>query len=89
MSFFKKYNGTMNKRLARLETLIWTLVYGGLLSALVGFFMLRDGDGGDGQWLLAGGAVAAVVGVVLIFVRSRLHEDPAPTKPPAPRRQPR
>ena len=39
MSFFKKYNGTMNKRLARLEKLIWTLIYGGLLSALQGYFM--------------------------------------------------
>lgn len=87
MSFFKKYNGTMNKRLARLETLIWILIYGGLLSALVGYFMQSDGD--DGRWLLVCGALAAVVGVVLIFVRSRLHEDPTPKKPPAPGRQPR
>lgn len=75
MSFFKKYNGTMNRRLARLETLIWTLIYGGLLSTLVGYFMQRDGDA-DGPWLMGVGGVVAAVGVVLIFVRSRLREGP-------------
>ena len=38
MSFFKKYNGTTNVRLARMETLIWTLIYGGLLAVVVGRF---------------------------------------------------
>lgn len=75
MSFFKKYNGTMNKRLARLEKLIWVLIYGGLLSALVGWFMLDGGDA-DGQWLMFVGGAVAAVGVVLIVVRSRLREGP-------------
>ncbi len=75
MSFFKKYNGTMNKRLAQLEKLIWTLIYGGLLSVLVGYFMQREGEA-SGQWLMGAGAAVAVVGVILIMVRSRLHEGP-------------
>jgi len=79
MSFFKKYNGTMNKRLARLESMIWVLIYGGLLSAVVGFFMQRDGDNNGGEWLMLAGAVVAVVGFILIVVRARLKEDPAPT----------
>jgi len=75
MSFFKKYNGTMNKRLAQLEKLIWALIYGGLLSVVVGYFMQRDGEA-SGQWLMGVGTVVAVVGVILIVVRSRLHEGP-------------
>ena len=88
MSFFKKYNGTMNKRLARLEKWAWILIYGGLLSALLALFMQRGGDE-DAQWLMLGGIGAGVLGVVLIFVRSRCNEgpDPAPVAPRA--RQPR
>jgi cytochrome c-type biogenesis protein CcmH/NrfF len=73
MSFFKKYNGTVNKRLAR-------------LSALVGFFMQRDGDNNGGEWLIWAGAVVAVVGFMLIVVRARLREDPDPKDTAARRR---
>jgi vacuolar-type H+-ATPase subunit I/STV1 len=83
MSFFKKYNGTMNKRLARLEKLIWVLIYGGLLSALVGWFMQAGGDA-EGGWLVLVGAIAAVLGVILIVVRSRLSEGPKNTTARAP-----
>ena len=74
MSFFKKYNGTTNLRLARLETLIWTLIYGGLLALIVGAFMGR-GEEGSGVGFMVLGAILAVVGVVLIYVRSRLREE--------------
>lgn len=74
MSFFKKYNGTTHAGMARLETLIWALIYGGLLSLLVGVFMGRTGDD-NGDLLMAGGGVAAVVGVVLVYLRAHLHED--------------
>lgn len=82
MSFFKKYNGTMDKRLARLERVIWILIYGGLLSALIGLFMQRAADE-EGQWLMIGGVGAAVLGLVLIIVRSRLGDgrDSAPVAP--------
>jgi len=39
MAFFKKYNGTTNARLARMERLIWTLIYGGLLAMVLGYFI--------------------------------------------------
>lgn len=74
MSFFKKYNGTTNLRLARLEKLIWTLIYGGLLTLLVGLYMGRR-QAGSGSALVAVGVALAVVGVVLIYVRSRLREE--------------
>ncbi len=82
MSFFKKYNGTTNARLARLETLIWVFIYGGLLAGLVGWFMRRGGDG-DGEWLLLAAGLGVVTGVVLVAVRARLHEGPDPGTKPA------
>jgi hypothetical protein len=53
------------------EALVWVLIYGGLLLLCLGIFTARlDARLG---WLLgvAGGAIAAV-GVVLIYVRSRM-----------------
>ena len=53
------------------EALVWVLVYGGLLLLCLGLFTARSNA--DLGWLLgmAGGAIAAV-GVVLIYVRSRM-----------------
>lgn len=74
MSFFKPYNGTTHKGLMRLESLIWTLIYGGLLILLVGIFMGRAQEG-SGDWLIALGVVLAAIGTGLIYLRSRLRED--------------
>lgn len=74
MSFFKKYNGTTNVRLARLETLIWTLIYGGLLALVVGLFMGRR-EAGAGVELALAGAGVTLAGVALVYVRSRLREE--------------
>ena len=74
MSFFKKYNGTTNLRLARIETLVWVLIYGGLLTLLIGFFMSRNEDGA-GSALIAAGALVAALGVGLVYLRSRLREE--------------
>ena len=74
MSFFKKYNGTTHKGLARLETLIWALIYGGLLSAVVGYFMGRAADD-DGDIVMVFGGVITFIGLVLVVVRSRMRED--------------
>ena len=74
MSFFKKYNGTTNLRLARLETLIWVLIYGGLLTLVVGFFMSRREDG-TGFEMMLGGSIIASIGALLIYLRSRLREE--------------
>ena len=73
MAFFKKYNGTTNAKLVRLERLVWVLIYGGLLSIVVGQFVAET------NVILAHtmrifGAAAVVAGAVLIYVRSRLRE---------------
>ena len=74
MSFFKKYNGTTNLRLARLETVIWVLIYGGLLTTLIGAYMSREAAG-SGIVLVVTGLLVTATGAVLVYVRSRLHEE--------------
>ena len=54
-----------------METLTWVLIYGGLLTLCLGWF-LRPTHGPWGELLIAGGAIAAAVGVALIVVRSRM-----------------
>lgn len=59
---------------ARLETLVWVLIYGGLL--LVGLGLAVQQRAGLLGWsLVAGGGVLALAGVVLIVVRARLPEE--------------
>ncbi len=74
MSFFKKYNGTSNQRLARVETLIWVLIYGGLLAVVLSLFMSDDGQDLAMLLRIVGGIVVAS-GVVLIAIRSRMREE--------------
>lgn len=59
--------------LARLDALIWVLIYGGLLTLVLG--IASHGHTAVGGWSLSVlGAVAAIAGVVLIVVRSRLSQ---------------
>ena len=74
MAFFKKYNGTTNARLLRLERLIWALIYGGLLAVVLGVFIDQQ-QAQDGSLFYQLGGLAVVGGVVLIYLRSRLRED--------------
>jgi hypothetical protein len=74
MAFFKKYNGTTNARLLRVERVIWTLIYGGLLTLVLAYFA-HEKQGIDVTFLQIIGGVAVAAGVVLVFVRSRLHEE--------------
>lgn len=72
MGFFKPSSGPASgKFVAALEALVWVLIYGGLLTLVLGLSVQRmDADTG---WLLViGGGVVAAVGVVLIYVRSKI-----------------
>ena len=55
---------------ARLEALIWVLIYGGLLLAGLGLAVQRSDDA-LGWSMVVVGAIVVVIGVVLIWVRSR------------------
>ena len=61
----------MKLPVARVELLIWVLIYGGMLSCGLGIALSRGGQG-YGWGVAVAGIVAALVGVVLIWVRSRL-----------------
>ena len=74
MGFFKKYNGTTDTKLLRLERLSWGLIYGGLIVTVLGFFIQRTQAQDATGWLGAGG-MAVVSGIVLIYIRSRLQDD--------------
>lgn len=74
MAFFKKYNGTTNVRLLRMERIIWTLIYGGLLTLVLAYFAAST-QGVDATVLNIVGGVAVLAGVVMVFVRSRLREE--------------
>lgn len=58
---------------ARLEKWIWILIYGGLLLLILGIATGRT-DATLGWAMAVPGGLAAVVGVVLIYVRSRLND---------------
>jgi len=64
---------------ARLDAIIWTLIYGGLITLVLG--IASHGRTAVGGWSLSVlGAVAAIAGVVLIVVRSRLSKAPESKK---------
>lgn len=60
--------------LTRLQWLVWIAIYGGLLTIVLGSFVGRN-DPGTALWMYAGGAALVLVGGIMIFVRSRLHES--------------
>ena len=74
MAFFKKYNGTTDKRLLRLERWTWVLIYGGLLTSTASYFMPANADGSVSLGLSVG-ALAVAAGVAMVLVRSRLHGE--------------
>ncbi len=72
MGFFKPSSGSVsNKAVARLQALIWVLIYGGLLTLILGLSVERT-DEALGWSLVVGGGVVAAVGFVLIYVRSKI-----------------
>ena len=74
MAFFKKYNGTTDQRLLRLERWTWVLIYGGLLTSVVSYFMPANADGSP-SITLSVGLLAVIAGLAMIGVRSRLHGE--------------
>ncbi len=58
----------------RLHTAIWVLVYGGLLTLVLGLSVQRSDD--DLGWsMVAAGLVVALLGFTLVFVRARMKAD--------------
>jgi hypothetical protein len=65
------------RTLARIDALAWVLIYGGLFALVLG--IASHDETAIGGWSLSVlGTLAAIAGVVLIVVRSRLRETPPP-----------
>lgn len=62
------------RTLQRLQQLIWVLIYGGLLTLVLGVATART-DEPLGTALAVAGGVVAAVGIALIAVRARLRSD--------------
>lgn len=60
---------------ARLDVLIWALVFAGLVVLGLGLAVQRS-DAALGWGMVAAGAVVTAIGVLLIFVRSRIPDHP-------------
>ncbi|MFC5523405.1 hypothetical protein [Polaromonas jejuensis] len=76
MSFFKPSATTASsKTVARLQALIWVLIYGGLLTLVLGLSVERL-DEDTGWAMVVGGGIVAAVGFFLIYVRSRIKAGP-------------
>ncbi len=63
---------------ARVQALAWAMIYGGLLTAGLGW-SLRKGGNGWGTGVVVGGVLVATGGCFLIWVRSRMAVEPATT----------
>jgi len=74
MAFIKKYEGTTNVRLLRMQRIIWMLIYLGLLTMVLGYFSGMQ-DEATGTVLYGVGGLAVAVGVLMIYIRSRLREE--------------
>jgi uncharacterized membrane protein HdeD (DUF308 family) len=62
----------------RVERWVWVLIYGGLLSFVVGLAS-PDDQALTRTTLMVVGSVLVIIGVALIVLRSRLHLDIPPT----------
>jgi uncharacterized membrane protein HdeD (DUF308 family) len=74
MAFFKKYNGTTNTKLIRMERMIWTLIYGGLLAVILGYFIDQQ-EAQDAALFYNFGGLAVAAGVVMVIIRSRMKGE--------------
>jgi undecaprenyl pyrophosphate phosphatase UppP len=64
------------KTLLWMQRLVWIYIYGGLLAVVMGIFVARA-DIALARTLQGVGLFFVILGVVLIYVRSRLKETPS------------
>jgi len=68
------YSASMfsEKTISRVENATWILLYGGLLTLVLGLFTQRSDDD-LGLALVVGGGIAAALGAVMVYLRSRMN----------------
>lgn len=67
-----------HQTLERVHTIIWVLIYGGLLAFVLGIALHRYGEGLWGTVLMVVGAFDAAAGVLLLVWRSRQQVSDGP-----------
>lgn len=73
MGFFKPTDvAGSSRRIARVEALIWILIYAGLLLLVLGMSMMHYDAALAWPTMIAGSALAAI-GVWLIYLRSKMN----------------
>ena len=76
MGFYKPgANHSTDPKMARLHKIIWSLIFGGLLTVILGIFV-GETDDAVGWTMVAVGGVLTAVGAVLIYVRSTYTSKP-------------
>ena len=75
MGFYKPgANHPTDPRTARLHKIIWALIFGGLLTLILGIFVGKTDDV-IGWMMITAGALMTLVGAILIYVRSTMTSD--------------
>ena len=75
MGFYKPgANHPTDPKMARLHKIIWTLIFGGLLTIILGIFVGKTDDA-VGWLMMAAGGLLTAVGAVLIYVRSTMTSE--------------
>ncbi|NQW93741.1 MAG: hypothetical protein HQ446_06865 [Polaromonas sp.] len=75
MGFYKPgTNHPADPKMAQLHKIIWTLIFGGLLTLILGIFVGKTDDA-IGWTMAAAGCVMTVIGAVLIYVRSTMTAE--------------
>ena len=75
MGFYKPgANHVEDPKMARLHKIIWMLIFGGLITIILGIFVERAGDA-MGWMMVVAGVMMTAIGVVLIYVRSTMGAE--------------
>lgn len=76
MGFYRPgANHTTDPKMVKLHKIIWALIFGGLLTIVLGIFVGKTDDAIG--WLMAtAGGVMTAAGAVLIYVRSTMTSEP-------------
>ena len=68
-------NHTTDPKMVRLHKIIWSLIFSGLLTVILGVFVGKADDALGWIMVVAGGLMTAI-GAVLIYVRSTMTSEP-------------
>ena len=75
MPAFKPEPKLPSLRQRRLERSAWVAIYAGLLALVLGYFT-DSTQGADASGLYALGSLGVALGIVMVYLRSRMRDEP-------------